>query len=154
VAQLNMDMVGRGDADDETGRTKDGVALHGSPSYVQLVGSRRLSTELGDLIESVNKEGHHNLTFDYSIDADGHPSNIYCRSDHYEYARYGIPITFFTTGLHADYHQVTDEPGYIDYTHMTRVARLVTDVALRVANLDHRVVVDHPKPDPNGVCRQ
>ena len=154
VAQLNMDMVGRGDADDETGRTKDGAALHGGPGYLQLVGSRRLSTELGDLIESVNKEGRHNLTFDYSIDADGHPSNIYCRSDHYEYARYGIPITFFTTGLHADYHQVTDEPGYIDYTHMARVARLVTDVALRVANLDHRIVVDHPKPDPNGVCRQ
>ena len=154
VAQLNMDMVGRGDSDDETGRTKDGVALHGGPGYVQLVGSRRLSTELGDLIEAVNKEGRHHLTFDYSIDADGHPSNIYCRSDHYEYARYGIPITFFTTGLHADYHQVTDEPSYIDYTHMARVARLVTDVALRVANLDHRVAVDHPKPDPNGVCRQ
>ena len=154
VAQLNMDMVGRGDASDETGRTKDGAPLHGSPSYVQLVGSRRLSTELGDLVEAVNREGHHNLTFDYSIDADGHPANIYCRSDHYEYARYGIPITFFTTGLHSDYHQVTDEPEYIDYEHMARVARLVADVARHVANLDHRVVVDHPKPDPTGVCRQ
>ncbi len=154
VAQLNMDMVGRGSADDETGRTKDAVALHGGPSYVQLVGSRRLSTELGDLVEAVNREGHHNLTLDYSIDADGHPSNIYCRSDHYEYARYGIPITFFTTGLHSDYHQVTDEPEYIDYEHMARVARLVADVALRVANLDHPVVVDHPKPDPAGSCRQ
>ncbi|HET7791571.1 MAG TPA: M28 family peptidase [Gemmatimonadales bacterium] len=154
VAQLNMDMVGRGDASDETGRTKDGVALHGSPSYLQLVGSRRLSTELGDLVEAVNKSGKHNLTFDYSLDADGHPSNIYCRSDHYEYARYGIPIVFFTTGLHSDYHQVTDEPEYIDYDHMARVVNLVEDVAVHVANLDHRVVVDHPKPDPNGACRQ
>jgi hypothetical protein len=154
VAQLNMDMVGRGSADDETGRTKDGVALHGGPGYVQLVGSRRLSTELGDLIERVNRDGHHNLSFDYSIDADGHPSNIYCRSDHYEYARYGIPITFFTTGLHSDYHQVTDESQYIDYEHMARVARLVEDVAVRVASLDHRIVVDHPKPDPRGVCGQ
>ncbi|HEX4574361.1 MAG TPA: M28 family peptidase [Gemmatimonadales bacterium] len=154
VAQLNMDMVGRGDAGDETGRTKDGVALHGAPGYLQLVGSRRLSTELGDLVERVNTEGHHNLTFDYAIDADGHPSNIYCRSDHYEYARYGIPITFFTTGLHSDYHQVTDEPEYIDYEHMARVAELVSDVAVHVANLDHRVVVDHPKPDPTAPCRQ
>jgi hypothetical protein len=154
VAQLNMDMVGRGDAGDETGRTKDGAPLHGSPTYLQLVGSRRLSTELGDLVEQVNKNDHHDLTFDYSIDADGHPSNIYCRSDHYEYARYGIPIVFFTTGLHSDYHQVTDEPEYIDYEHMARVDKLVADVALHVANLDHRLVVDKPKPDPNGACRQ
>ena len=154
VAQLNMDMVGRGAAGDETGRTKDGTALHGGPTYVQLVGSRRLSTELGDLIETLNTQDHHNLTFDYSIDANGHPANIYCRSDHYEYARYGIPITFFTTGLHSDYHQVTDEPEYIDYEHMARVARLVEDVAVHVGNLDHRLVVDHPRPDPKGVCQQ
>lgn len=154
VAQLNMDMVGRGDAYDETGRTKAGVPIHGSKGYLQLVGSRRLSTELGDLIEKVNTEDHHDLTLDYSIDANGHPSNIYCRSDHYEYARYGIPITFFTTGLHSDYHQVTDEPEYIDYQHMARVANFVSDIAVHVADLDHRVVVDHPKPDPNGVCRQ
>jgi hypothetical protein len=154
VAQLNMDMVGRGGADDETGRTKDGVPLHGGPRYLQLVGSRRLSTELGDLIERVNTADRHDLVFDYSIDADGHPANIYCRSDHYEYARYGIPIAFFTTGLHADYHQVTDEPEYIDYVHMARVARFVADVALHVANLDHRLVVDHPRPDPDAPCRQ
>ncbi len=154
VAQLNMDMVGRGDATDETGHTKDGQALHGDPNYLMLVGSRRLSTELGDLIEKVNTEDHHNLHFDYSFDADGHPANIYCRSDHYEYARYGIPITFFTTGLHSDYHQVTDEPQYIDYPHMARIASLVEDVAVHVADMGHRPVVDHPKPDPQGACRQ
>src|SRR6266851_1919595 len=64
VAQLNMDMVGRGSASDETGRTKEGVALHGGPRYLQLVGSRRLSTELGDLIERVNAQGGHGLGFD------------------------------------------------------------------------------------------
>ena len=154
VAQLNMDMVGRGDAYDETGRTKAGDPIHGSDRYLQLVGSRRLSTELGNLIETVNKEDHHNLTLDYSIDANGHPANIYCRSDHYSYARYGIPITFFTTGLHSDYHQVTDEPEYIDYAHMARIANFVEDIAVHVADLDHRPVVDHEKPDPHGVCRQ
>jgi hypothetical protein len=154
VAQLNMDMVGRGAATDETGRTKDGEPLHGGPGYVQLVGSRRLSTELGDLIEKVNTEDGHDLTFDYAMDANGHPSNIYCRSDHYEYARFGIPITFFTTGLHSDYHQVTDEPQYIHYEHMARIANLVEDVAVHVADLDHRPVVDHPVPDPSAPCRQ
>lgn len=154
VAQLNMDMVGRGDPWDVTGQTKDGQMLHGSQNYLQLVGSRRLSTELGDLVEKVNTEGKHGFTFDYSLDANGHPMNIYCRSDHYEYARYGIPIVFFTTGGHSDYHQVTDEPEYIDYPHMARVGNLVADIALRVANLDHRIVVDHAKPDPHGGCRQ
>jgi len=49
---------------------------------------------------------------------------------------------------------VTDEPEYIDYTHMAKVGNFVADVAVHVANLDHRVVVDHPKPDPTGLCRQ
>ena len=146
VAQLNIDMIGRGDSAD---------ILGGSPNAVGLVGSRRLSTELGDLAESVNRKTQHPpLHFDYSMDAPGHPENIYCRSDHYMYARYGIPIIFFSTGLHQDYHQLTDEPEYIDYPHMARIASFVHDLALTVANLDHRVIVDKPKPDPMGVCRQ
>jgi hypothetical protein len=154
VAQLNMDMVGRGGAKDLVGRTSDGKDIWGGPDYVQLVGSRRLSTELGDLIEDVNGKQAAPLRFDYSIDANGHPANIYCRSDHYSYARYGIPITFFTTGGHADYHQLTDEPQYIEYDHMQRVASLVKSAAERIANLDHRIVVDKPKPDPKGRCVQ
>jgi len=146
VAQLNIDMIGRGDSADYLG---------GGPNAVALVGSRRLSTELGDLAESVNQKTQHPaLRFDYSMDVAGHPENIYCRSDHYMYARYGIPIIFFTTGLHQDYHQLTDEPEYIDYAHMARVASYIHDLALTVANLDHRVVVDKAKPDPMGVCRQ
>jgi hypothetical protein len=154
VAQLNLDMVGRGAPWDVAGEDKDGGVIHGGPNYLQLVGSRRLSKELGDIVEQVNTDRKYGFVFDYAIDANGHPANIYCRSDHYEYARYGIPITFFTTGGHSDYHQVTDEPQYIDYQRMARVANLVGDVALRVGNLDHRIVVDQPKPDPRGVCRQ
>ena len=154
VAQLNMDMVGRGAASDNTGITREGKRYNGNPDYVQLVGSRRLSTQLGDLAESVNRTEKHPLAFDYAMDANGHPSNIYCRSDHYEYARYGIPIIFFTTGGHADYHQVTDEPQYIDYDRMARVAQYVADLATKVANLDQRPVVDKPKPDPHGQCVQ
>jgi Zn-dependent M28 family amino/carboxypeptidase len=149
-----MDMVGRGAATDITGEKKEGGLTRGGPGYLQLVGSRRLSTELGDIIEAVNKRSGLGLAFDYSMDANGHPQNIYCRSDHYEYARYGIPIVFFTTGGHSDYHQVTDEPQYIDYGRMAKVATLVHDAAIEVANLDHRVVVDKPKSDPNGRCVQ
>jgi hypothetical protein len=145
VAQLNIDMVGRGSAADIAG---------GGPDYLQLVGSRRVSTELGDIVEAVNKANPRPLKFDYQYDANGHPERIYCRSDHYEYARYGIPITFFTTGLHPDYHQVTDEPQYIDYEHMTRVANLIREIALNVANLDHRPKVDKPVGDPNAACVQ
>ena len=154
VAQLNIDMVGRGDPWDVTGTTKEGAQIHGNPNYVQVVGARRLSTELGDVMEKVNTEGKHGIAFDYAIDANGHPANIYCRSDHYEYARFGIPIAFFTTGVHSDYHQVTDEPQYIDYDHMAKIDNFIADLAMRVANLDHRVVVDHPKPDPTMGCRQ
>ncbi|HXG98085.1 MAG TPA: M28 family peptidase [Gemmatimonadales bacterium] len=145
VAQLNMDMVGRGRSDDETG---------GGPGYLQLIGTRRLSTELGDLIEAVNKARKQPFAFDYQFDATGHPEQYYCRSDHYMYARYGIPIAFFTTGNHRDYHQVTDEPEYIDYDKLAHVSQFVHDIATAVANLDHRVVVDKPKPDPHGNCVQ
>jgi len=145
VAQLNLDMIGRGAATD----LKDG-----GPGYLQVIGSRRLSTELGDLVERVNRDGAYGFTFNYQYDADGHPDSYYCRSDHYMYARYGIPIAFFTTGAHRDYHQLTDEVQYIDFAKMARVTGLVEASALAVANLDHPVVVDKPKPDPNAACKQ
>jgi hypothetical protein len=145
VTGLNIDMIGRGRADDVPG---------GGKHYLQLIGSRRLSQELGDLVEAVNREGSHGYTFDYQFDANGHPGQYYCRSDHYEYARYGIPVTFFSSGSHRDYHMVTDEPQYIDYGNLFRVTRLIHDVALRVANLDHRPALSAPKPDPEGQCVQ
>jgi hypothetical protein len=154
VGQLNMDMVGRGGANDVTGEDLEQKLLMGGEGYVQLIGSRRLSTEMGDLLEAVNNEQKLGLRIDYAMDANGHQQNIYCRSDHYEYAKYGIPITFISTGGHADYHQVTDEPQYIEYPHMTLVARFVFESALRIANLDHRLVLDKPKPDPKGNCVQ
>ncbi|HET9384477.1 MAG TPA: M20/M25/M40 family metallo-hydrolase [Gemmatimonadales bacterium] len=145
VAQLNLDMVGRGRAGEEN---------NGGPGYLQLIGTRRLSTELGDLVETVNKQRRQPFTFDYQYDASGHPEQFYCRSDHYMYARYGIPVAFFTTGGHGDYHQVTDEPQYIDYEKLRNVTQFVHDIAVSVANLDHRVVVDKPKPNPRGQCVQ
>lgn len=154
ITQLNIDMIGRGDAADVTGTTRDGALIHGSADYLQLIGSRRLSTQLGDIADSVNRTEKRPLAIDYSLDATGHPQRIYCRSDHYSYARYGIPIIFFTTGGHADYHQVTDEPQYIDYDRMARVAQYVADVATAVGNRTAPPLVDQPKPDPHGRCVQ
>ena len=145
VAQLNMDMVGRGKATDIMGR---------GPNNVQLIGPRRLSTQLGDLIDSVNAARTPHMDIDPSFDTNGHPLNRYCRSDHYMYARYGIPITYFSLGYHTDYHQVTDEPQYIDYDHMARIARFVGDIGEAIANRPQRLVVDKPRPDPAGGCRQ
>ncbi|MGH7677944.1 MAG: M28 family metallopeptidase, partial [Gemmatimonadaceae bacterium] len=133
VAQINIDMIGRGGAADTPG---------GGPGYLQLIGSRRLSTELGDIVEAEGKKFNPPFRFDYTYDANGHPGQYYCRSDHYEYAKYGIPVVFMSTGGHPEYHQITDEPQYLDYEQLTRVTQLVLNVATRVANLDRRVLVD------------
>ncbi len=154
VAQLNIDMIGRGGPSDVTGNRMDRSRIRGGPDYLQLIGSRRLSTELGNLAEEVNLATGLPLQLDYSMDANGHPQNIYCRSDHWSYARYGIPIVFLTTGGHADYHQVTDEPQYIDYDRLARVTSFVAALGARVGNLNHRVAVDQPVLGPKAVCRQ
>ena len=88
--------------------------------------ARRLSTELGDLVETDEQDRRRRRSRStISTMRNGHPENIYCRSDHFNYARYGIPIVFVTTGLHGDYHQVTDEPEYIDYPHMAKIGNFM-----------------------------
>jgi len=145
VAQINVDMIGRGGARDEP---------RGGPGYLQLIGSRRLSTELGDVVEAVNRRRPRPFSFDYQYDEPGHPQQFYCRSDHYMYARYGIPVVFMSTGGHVDYHMVTDEPQYIDYDKLRDVTQFMHDVAAEIANRSARLVVDKPKPDPRGQCVQ
>ncbi|MEX2179107.1 MAG: M20/M25/M40 family metallo-hydrolase [Gemmatimonadaceae bacterium] len=145
VAQINADMIGRGGAMDTPG---------GGPGYVQLIGARRLSTQLGDIVEAEGRRFNPPFQFDFQYDADAHPQQFYCRSDHYMYARYGIPVVFLSTGGHPEYHQVTDEAQYLDYNKLARVSQLIFNTARAVANLDQRVLVDKPKPDPNAQCRQ
>lgn len=145
ITQINLDMIGRGHPWDQ---------LDGGPDFLQLVGSRRLSTELGDLVETVNKEKKYKFELDYGLDANGHYMQIYCRSDHFSYARYGIPVVFFFTGVHPDYHQLTDEPQYINYPHLTKITKFISDLTLELANRAERPFVDKPKPDPWGRCRQ
>ncbi len=145
VTTVNIDMIGRGTVEDTE---------LGGPGYMQLIGSRRLSTQLGDLVEEVNQRGGHGFDFDYQYDAEGHPQQFYCRSDHYMYARYGIPVVFMSTGGHRDYHQRTDEAQYIDYDKLTSVSAFVHDLVTDVADLGERPLVDGPVPDPNAPCQQ
>jgi len=146
VAQINMDQMGRGEPVDNP---------TGGPNSLVVIGARRLSTELGDLAERVNAKQQQAFRFDYSFDKDGDPTNAYCRSDHYMYARYGIPVVFFSAAAwHVDYHMVSDEPQYIAYDRMARIGRYIRDVVGEVADLDRRPVVDKAKPDPDGLCKQ
>jgi hypothetical protein len=135
VAHINLDMVGRN-----------------SPDSIFSVGSRRISTELGDLVEAVNRRQARPFVFDFEYDAPGHPEQIYCRSDHYNYARFGIPILFLTTGLHDQYHAPTDEAHLIDFDKAARVATLVRDITLDLANAPMRPRVDQPVPPLGTPC--
>ncbi len=138
VAEINIDMIGRGNGAD-----------------VQVLGERRLSTELGNLVDQVNSGTGYGFRLDSTRDASGHPENAYCRNEAAMYGAWGIPVVAFTTGNHADYHMVTDEPQYIQYDAMERLDRMIMDLAIRVANLDHRVVVDHPRPSGSYAgCKQ
>jgi hypothetical protein len=151
VTQLNIDMIGRGGNRDAV-LDQDGKITYGSPDFIEVVGSKKLSTELGNIVEAANQAQPRPLAFSHVYDMPGEPHQMYCRSDHYMYARFGIPITFFFTSVHRDYHQVTDEPQYIDYDKYSRIVNVIHDIAGRVANLDHRPVVDKPKPNPAAPC--
>jgi hypothetical protein len=146
VAQVNMDQMGRGDPVDNP---------PGGPNALVVIGPRRLSSELGAMVEKVNARAEHRFTLDYEFDRDNDPTNAYCRSDHYMYARYGIPVAFFVAAAwYIDYHMVSDEPQYIAYDRMTKIGRFIRDYVAEVANLGARPVVDQPKPEPTGLCRQ
>ena len=146
IGEMDLDMIGRGGAADRTG---------GSPTYLEMVGSRRLSKEFGDWIEAANAKQPMPFKFNYEYDAPGHPDQYYCRADHYSYARYGIPSASISRGAHRDYHQVTDEPQYINYPDYTRLTQMVFSAAMYVANADHRPRLDVPKPtNPKVPCKQ
>jgi hypothetical protein len=136
VAQLNVDMIGRGRAEDLPG---------GGPDYVGVVGSFFDSKDLGETVKSVNSKESKPLTFDYKFDepiAWSGYNNIYGRSDHFNYAQQGVPIAFFFTGLHGDYHQRSDEPEFIDYPHYAKIANYIKELVVEVGN--------GPRPRLNG----
>jgi hypothetical protein len=135
VAQLNIDMIGR---------NRDDKASEANTVY--LVGSDRISSELHEINRAANRALPQPLTLNYELNDPGDLEQIYTRSDHYSYASKGIPIIFFTTALHPDYHANTDEVSKIEFPKLARIAQLVYQTGMRVANLDHAPVRDNKGP--------
>jgi Zn-dependent M28 family amino/carboxypeptidase len=109
---------------------------------VYLVGSNRISPELHQLSEETNAQ-FQKMKLDYYYNDPNNPELIYFRSDHWNYAKHGIPIIFYFDGTSVDYHRPTDTIEKIDFTKMTKVARLVFETGWRIANLDHRLANSH-----------
>ena len=135
VTQLNIDMIGR---------NRDDKASEANTVY--LVGSDRISSELHAINRAANGASGRALTLDYAFNDPTDLEQLYYRSDHYSYAAKGVPIIFFTTGLHPDYHANTDEVSKIEFDKMARITQLVYETGLRVANLDHAPVRDNLGP--------
>lgn len=135
VANLNMDMVGR---------NRDDKAEEDNSVY--LVGSDRISTELHNITLEANTSLARPLRLDFEMNDPTDLEQVYYRSDHYSYAAKGIPIVFFTTGLHGDYHFNTDSVEKINFEKMARIGQLVYEAGRRVASLDHAPARDNKGP--------
>lgn len=139
VADLNIDMIGRskpsGDKELEDEHLTDA-------NTVYLVGSNRISQELHQISEDTNAQ-FQKMKLDYHYNDPNNPERIYFRSDHWNYAKHGIPIIFYFDGTHVDYHRPSDTVDKIDFSKLTKITRLVFETGWRLANLDHRLANTH-----------
>lgn len=142
VTQLNMDMIGRSKAPGDTNVRNKSLT---GPNDIYVIGSTMMSTELGALVDTVNK-AYLNLGYDKRYDDPSDPNRFFYRSDHINYARKGIPIIFFFDGEHEDYHRPGDSPDKIDYQKLEKVTRTVYMTLWEVAMLAARPKVDKPLP--------
>mgnify|MGYP001299521291 CR=1 FL=1 len=129
VANLNVDMIGRVDEHHENG------------DYVYLIGSDRLSTELHNISEEVNRENF-NIELDYTFNDKDDPNRYYYRSDHYNFAKNNIPVIFYFNGTHEDYHKPTDTRDKIDFEKLQKISRLIFLTAWELANRNERPAID------------
>ena len=130
ITDLNIDMIGRIDPKRE-----------GDRNYIYLIGSDKLSTDLHNISEQVNKE-FVNIELDYKYNAENDPNRFYYRSDHYSFAKNNIPVIFYFNGTHADYHQISDTPDKINYDLLENRSRLIFHTAWEIANREERLIVD------------
>lgn len=130
VVDINIDMVGRVDE-----KYKD------NPEYVYVIGSDRLSTDLHKINEEANAK-YAGLTLDYTYNSEEDPNRFYFRSDHYNFAKNGVPAIFFFNGVHADYHKATDTVDKINFDKMEKIGKLIFHTAWELANREDRIKVD------------
>jgi hypothetical protein len=142
VTQINIDMIGRSKKEGDTNPRNRELS---GPNEIYVIGSKMMSTELGELTESVNKQ-YLNVTYDYRYDDPGDPNRFFFRSDHFNYARKGIPIVFFFDGEHEDYHRPGDSVDKIDFQKMEKVTRTIYMTLWEVASRPTRPKVDKQLP--------
>lgn len=130
VADVNVDMVGRVDE-----------KYTNNPHYIYVIGSDRLSTDLHEINESANQK-YTQLTLDYTFNSEDDPNRYYYRSDHYNFAKKGIPSIFYFNGVHADYHKTSDTVEKINFQKMQEVGRHIMHVTWELANRTERINVD------------
>ena len=133
VANLNVDMIGRLDE-----------AHEGNPNFVYLIGSDKLSSDLHQISENAN-ETYTKLELDYTFNDENDPNRFYYRSDHYNFAKNGIPVIFYFCGVHEDYHKETDTVDKIDFNKMETITKLIFHTAWDLANRPERIIVDGEK---------
>ncbi|MDB2675625.1 M28 family metallopeptidase [Flavobacteriales bacterium] len=129
IANLNVDMIGRIDKN------------HDNPDYVYLIGSDRLSSELHQISEDINKQ-YFNFELDYTFNAEDDPNRYYYRSDHYNFAKNNIPVIFYFNGIHEDYHKPTDTVEKINFEKIQKISRYIFLTAWELANRDERPRLD------------
>jgi Zn-dependent M28 family amino/carboxypeptidase len=131
ITNLNVDMIGR----------TDPTRNSNNDEYIYLIGTDRLSTMLHETSEKVNYKTV-NLELDYRFNAWDDPNRFYERSDHWHFAKNNIPVIFYFSGTHEDYHQPTDTAEKIRYDLLTKRTRLIFHTAWEIANMDERIEVD------------
>ena len=130
ITDINIDMIGRHDE------------FHNdSSNYVYLIGSDYLSTDLFNICEAANKN-YVNISLDYKFNDRADPNRFYYRSDHYNFAKNGIPSVFLFSGVHADYHKPTDEVDKIEFEALKKRTQLAFSIAWELANRENRPMVD------------
>ncbi|WP_428655233.1 M28 family peptidase [Runella sp.] len=134
VCDLNIDMIGRVDN-----------AHKSNPNYVYIIGSDKLSSELHAISEEANKKSV-NFNLDYTYNNPSDPNRFYYRSDHYNFAKNKVPVIFYFTGVHEDYHRPGDDVEKIMFDKQSKIVQLVFQTAWDLANRDERIKVDSNKP--------
>ena len=133
VCNLNTDMIGR-----------IAPEKKGNENYVYLIGSDKLSQELHNVSEMVNKT-YINLELDYTFNDENDPNRFYYRSDHYNFAKNNIPVIFYFNGVHEDYHKPTDTPDKINYPLLAKRTKLIFQTAWEIANRANKITADKLK---------
>lgn len=130
ITDINIDMIGRRDE-----------AHAKSNNYIYLIGSDYLSTDLYTICEEANNKFIH-LDIDYKFNDKNDSNRFYYRSDHYNFAKNGIPSVFLFNGVHADYHKASDEVDKIEFDALAKRTQLAFAIAWELVNRENRPVVD------------